>query len=114
MIINGEDLTPYRSASSAVRNVLGRFGVAEPLGMDEVFVDVTGEVDAREARGERPTSFCGHMHDPQVQGTGIAGFGAFETRGRAHWLREEGCGLPPGYQSTHENWKNDKLVIHMR
>ncbi len=36
MLVNGEDLTPYRQASKRIFNVLARFGVAERLGMDEV------------------------------------------------------------------------------
>lgn len=45
--VAGEDLTPYRAAAKAVLGVLQRFGPAERLGGDEVFVDVTAEVDAR-------------------------------------------------------------------
>ena len=39
--VPGEDLTPYRAASKAILSVLQRFGPAQRLGMDEVFVDVT-------------------------------------------------------------------------
>lgn len=39
--VPGEDLTPYRAASKAIAAVLQRFGPAQRLGMDEVFVDVT-------------------------------------------------------------------------
>jgi nucleotidyltransferase/DNA polymerase involved in DNA repair len=39
--VSGEDLTPYRAASKAIAAVLQRFGPAERLGMDEVFVDAT-------------------------------------------------------------------------
>jgi nucleotidyltransferase/DNA polymerase involved in DNA repair len=42
ILVSGEDLTPYRAASKAILSVLNRFGPAERLGMDEVFVDVTG------------------------------------------------------------------------
>jgi DNA polymerase iota len=36
VLINGEDLSPYRQASKQILSVLQRFGVAERLGMDEV------------------------------------------------------------------------------
>lgn len=39
--VSGEDLTPYRAASKAILSVLQRFGPAERLGMDEVWVDAT-------------------------------------------------------------------------
>ena len=38
VLVNGEDLTPYRQASKRIFNVLARFGVAERLGMDEVLL----------------------------------------------------------------------------
>ncbi len=41
VLISGEDLTPYRAASKQVLSVLQRYGPAEALGLDEVFVDVT-------------------------------------------------------------------------
>lgn len=41
VLVSGEDLTPYRHASKAILAVLQRFGPAEKLGLDEVFVDVT-------------------------------------------------------------------------
>jgi len=36
VLVNGEDLTPYRQASKRIFSVLARFGIAERLGMDEV------------------------------------------------------------------------------
>ena len=36
VLVNGEDLTPYRQASKRIFSVLARFGTAERLGMDEV------------------------------------------------------------------------------
>ena len=36
VLVNGEDLTPYRQASKSIFSVLARFGRAERLGMDEV------------------------------------------------------------------------------
>lgn len=41
MLVNGEDLTPYRAASKAILGVLQAYGTCERLGMDEVFVDMT-------------------------------------------------------------------------
>jgi nucleotidyltransferase/DNA polymerase involved in DNA repair len=41
---SGEDLTPYRAASKQILAVLKRYGTAEKLGLDEIFVDVTAEV----------------------------------------------------------------------
>ena len=35
VLVNGEDLTPYRQASKSIFSVLARFGTAERLGMDE-------------------------------------------------------------------------------
>lgn len=43
---SGEDLTPYRAASKQMLAVLQRYGTAEKLGLDEVFVDATAEVGA--------------------------------------------------------------------
>ena len=36
VLVNGEDLTPYRQASKRIFSVLARFGTAQRLGMDEV------------------------------------------------------------------------------
>ncbi|KIZ00971.1 DNA polymerase iota subunit [Monoraphidium neglectum] len=66
VLIPGEDLTPYRAASKAISAVLQRFGPAQRLGMDELFVDATQEVEARlRAWGGRPPpglTWCGHLH----------------------------------------------------
>lgn len=43
MLINGEDLTPYRAASKNIMAVLGRFGVLERRGLDEAALDITME-----------------------------------------------------------------------
>ncbi|BDA49872.1 DNA polymerase iota at N-terminal half [Coccomyxa sp. Obi] len=67
ILISGEDLSPYRQASKQILSVLQRFGVAERLGMDEVFLDVTEEVRSRMARGMFATAFIGHMHTDQVE-----------------------------------------------
>ncbi|KAK9904793.1 hypothetical protein WJX75_002708 [Coccomyxa subellipsoidea] len=67
VLISGEDLSPYRQASKQILSVLQRFGVAERLGMDEVFLDVTEEVRSRMARGMFAPSFIGHMHTSKVE-----------------------------------------------
>ncbi|CAL8464263.1 g3798 [Coccomyxa elongata] len=67
ILISGEDLSPYRQASKQILSVLQRFGVAERLGMDEVFLDVTKEVRSRMARGMFASAFIGHMHTDQVK-----------------------------------------------
>lgn len=41
VLINGEDLSPYRRASKQILAALQRFGVAERLGMDEVLHNST-------------------------------------------------------------------------
>ena len=66
VLINGEDLTPYRQASKRILGVLQRFGVAERLGMDEVFLDVTAEVERRLARGMLAPAYVGHIHTSEV------------------------------------------------
>lgn len=63
VLVSGEDLTPYRQASKRILAVLERFGPAQRLGMDEVFVDLTLEVEARMAKGAAPCVFAGHVHD---------------------------------------------------
>ncbi|KAK9807873.1 hypothetical protein WJX72_011771 [[Myrmecia] bisecta] len=62
VLVNGEDLTPYRQASKRIMAVLQRFGVAERGGMDEVFVDVSQEVQSRLAKGVAEPGWCGHVH----------------------------------------------------
>lgn len=42
--VNGEDLTPYRTASKRIWALLQRFGPVQRGGMDEAFVDVTAKV----------------------------------------------------------------------
>lgn len=48
---SGEDLTPYRAASKQMLAVLKRYGTAEKLGLDEIFVDATAEVGRGPAAG---------------------------------------------------------------
>lgn len=47
VLVSGEDLTPYRTASKQIMAVLQRYGAAEKLGLDEIFVDVTAEAKRR-------------------------------------------------------------------
>jgi len=47
VLVSGEDLTPYREGSKAMRGVLRRYGPSQKVGLDEVFVDVTEEVEKR-------------------------------------------------------------------
>ncbi|XP_002960939.2 uncharacterized protein LOC9641429 [Selaginella moellendorffii] len=60
VLINGEDLTPYRYASKLIMEVIKRFGTVEKRGLDECAVDVTEEVLKRVASAN-PTSFVGHV-----------------------------------------------------
>lgn len=72
----GEDLTPYRAASKAVRAALAQFGVVQKLGLDEFDVDVS--LRAREAQraaalagvGMAPC-WHGHVHAAE-EGTSTA------------------------------------------
>ncbi|KAH8954218.1 hypothetical protein BDL97_08G068200 [Sphagnum fallax] len=61
VLINGEDLTPYRAASKHIMAVLRRFGTLEKLGLDEGAVDITAEVKARAASGMKAQIFSGHV-----------------------------------------------------
>ncbi|KAK9826961.1 hypothetical protein WJX74_001872 [Apatococcus lobatus] len=67
VLVSGEDLTPYRQASKSILNLLRRFGVAERLGMDEVMVDITAEVEQRMLQGmaQRPV-WHGHVYSAQM------------------------------------------------
>ncbi|KAK9867449.1 hypothetical protein WJX84_000515 [Apatococcus fuscideae] len=67
VLVSGEDLTPYRQASKSILTVLRRFGVAERLGMDEVMVDVTAEVELRLAQGlVQVPAWHGHVYTAQM------------------------------------------------
>lgn len=41
VLVNGEDLTPYRAVSKRILEVMRRFGVVERRGIDEAYLDVT-------------------------------------------------------------------------
>lgn len=62
VLVSGEDLTPYRQASKDIMKVLQRFGPAEKLGLDEVFVDVTEEVFTRLVQ-QPQLKWHGHLID---------------------------------------------------
>lgn len=48
VLVNGEDLTPYRQMSNKIHNLLLTFTpYVEKLGMDENFLDVTSVIDAK-------------------------------------------------------------------
>jgi DNA polymerase iota len=70
VLINGEDLTPYRHASKNMISVLKRYGTVQKLGLDEIFVDITAAVDARVLQqvgcggGSNVLEFAGHVHVP--------------------------------------------------
>lgn len=63
VLINGEDLTPYRTLSRKMMHVVKRYGPAQKLGLDELFVDITSEVMRRlEGIQSMPLKWCGHVH----------------------------------------------------
>lgn len=72
ILINGEDLTPYRAASKKIMAVLKRFGTLERLGLDEAVVDITSEVFARIESKNYPTKFFGHLYSPETKISGAA------------------------------------------
>lgn len=48
VLVNGEDLTPYRHMSNEIHNIMHRYTpLVEKLGFDENFLDVTSLVDER-------------------------------------------------------------------
>ena len=61
ILVNGEDLSPYREASRSIFAVLSRFGTLERLGLDEAVVDLTAEVAARVRLGIFCRQFSGHV-----------------------------------------------------
>lgn len=63
VLINGEDLTPYRAASKRIMNVLRRFGTLERSGLDECGLDITSETIKRVALGVVQNSFIGFVID---------------------------------------------------
>ncbi|CAI7851690.1 unnamed protein product, partial [Closterium sp. NIES-54] len=61
VLVNGEDLTPYRAASKKIFSVLSRFGTLERLGLDEAFVDLSPQVATMVAAGSFKEGFLGHV-----------------------------------------------------
>ena len=51
VLINGEDLTPYREASKRIMIVLRQFGTLERSGLDERGLDITYETMKHAALG---------------------------------------------------------------
>ena len=79
ILINGEDLTPYREASRAIFAVLSRFGTLERLGLDEAVVDLSAEVATRVRLGNFCRQFSGHVvGECDVSGAGGDGMGGEE------------------------------------
>ncbi|GAQ87748.1 putative DNA repair protein [Klebsormidium nitens] len=79
VLVNGEDLTPYRAVSKRILEVMRRFGVVERRGMDEAYLDVTEEVRKRLSLAAGPNPLyrgfvgkvlAGPTENP-VSGTGL-------------------------------------------
>lgn len=66
VLVNGEDLSPYRKTSQAILKVLQSYGAAKKLGLDEAFVDITDEVRKRrtECKDLSTLFWEGHLHCP--------------------------------------------------
>ncbi|KAM9367412.1 DNA polymerase iota [Phaethornis superciliosus] len=71
VLVNGEDLTPYREMSYKVTELLGEFcPLVERLGFDENFVDITEIAEKRlnqlEQRGCSQVCVSGHVYNNQA------------------------------------------------
>ncbi|XP_074021485.1 DNA polymerase iota-like [Numenius arquata] len=71
ILVNGEDLTPYREMSYKVTELLGEFcPLVERLGFDENFVDITEIVEKRLTQLQQSgcSSLCvsGHVYNDQA------------------------------------------------
>ncbi|XP_054665448.1 DNA polymerase iota isoform X2 [Grus americana] len=71
ILVNGEDLTPYREMSYKVTELLGEFcPLVERLGFDENFVDITETVEKRlnqlQQSGCSRVSVSGHVYNNQA------------------------------------------------
>ncbi|XP_074667540.1 DNA polymerase iota-like isoform X2 [Strix aluco] len=71
VLVNGEDLTPYREMSYKVTELLGEFcPLVERLGFDENFVDITEIVEKRlnqlQQSGWSRVSVSGHVYNHQA------------------------------------------------
>lgn len=60
--VSGEDLTPYRAASKAVRAALERFGPVQKLGLDEFALDVSRRSREAHADPSAAPRWHGHVH----------------------------------------------------
>ncbi|EFN52390.1 hypothetical protein CHLNCDRAFT_138846 [Chlorella variabilis] len=92
VLVSGEDLTPYRAASKQILAVLKRYGTAEKLGLDEIFVDATPEAQRRLAALARSgcelPAWQGHVH---LSGTELVQ----DSRHRPMDLRAVAAGQAP-------------------
>ncbi|NXW90036.1 POLI polymerase, partial [Alopecoenas beccarii] len=71
VLVNGEDLTPYREMSYKVTELLGEFcPLVERLGLDENFVDITEMVEKRVKQLQQSAcarvSVSGHVYNNQA------------------------------------------------
>ncbi|NWQ82851.1 POLI polymerase, partial [Columbina picui] len=71
VLVNGEDLAPYREMSCKVTELLGEFcPLVERLGLDENFVDITEMVEKRLKRLQQSecatVSVSGHVYNDQA------------------------------------------------
>ncbi|NXI35072.1 POLI polymerase, partial [Galbula dea] len=71
ILVNGEDLTPYRDMSYKVTELLGEFcPLVERLGLDENFVDITEIVEKRlkqlQQSGSSRVCVSGHIYNNQT------------------------------------------------
>ncbi|XP_065512927.1 DNA polymerase iota isoform X2 [Caloenas nicobarica] len=71
VLVNGEDLTPYREMSYKVTELLGEFcPLVERLGLDENFVDITEMVEKRLKQLQQSAcsrvSVSGHVYNNQA------------------------------------------------
>jgi nucleotidyltransferase/DNA polymerase involved in DNA repair len=68
VLVHGEDLAPFRAASTAILAVLRAHlppgTPIERLVLEEFFVDATRVVDAAAAADRGPLRWCGHVHRP--------------------------------------------------
>lgn len=71
MLINGEDLTPYRRASEDILKAIQIFGPTQRHGMDEFTLDATVEVDKRRNLSCK-LDWKGHVHVPSKKSFQIA------------------------------------------
>eukprot|EP00741_Cyanophora_paradoxa_P008693 tig00001368_g8415.t1 len=71
VVLDGEDLTPYRLANARICELFARFTPRlERLGLDEVFLDVSEEAAARQATGAHSWLFAGHVVGDPLDGAG--------------------------------------------